>query len=150
MYGRVEVQFHTLLTLALDRGEWLASHPRERAAVCIWQEANGSQSWSGHSTGKEKSSLPLAGIEPWSSSPQPNHYTDWDIQNKFCMSFPPNITSFWATHAATDYAFQFLTFRHVPLILPLLCTGWLSAYPASCTMGTMGSIPGGKAARAWS
>jgi hypothetical protein len=65
MYGRVKVQIHAVLTLALDGGEWSASHPgRKEPPVPIGQE-----SWVDRRTGldaveKRETSLPLSGIEP--------------------------------------------------------------------------------------
>jgi len=74
--GRVELQFHTFLTSALDRSEWSASCPSSftlggKNPYCtLNSRLGGPQSWSEHG-GKEKKipSLPLLGIKHWSSSP---------------------------------------------------------------------------------
>jgi hypothetical protein len=69
-YGRMEVQLHAFLTLALDGGMWLVSHPGcftpgERAAGIDW---TGSQMGSTAGLEVVAKNLPLPGIEPRSSS----------------------------------------------------------------------------------
>jgi hypothetical protein len=59
MYGGSGDIALPFLTLALDGGEWSASHP----GSCI----PSGRAQSGH-CGEEKNPLPLLGIEPWPSS----------------------------------------------------------------------------------
>lgn len=70
--GRVEVQLHSLFTLALDGGQWSAS-----CSDCFnhWERAPGyttnrmlgePQGWFGRS-GQERSLPPLPHIEPWTT-----------------------------------------------------------------------------------
>jgi hypothetical protein len=82
-YGGLEVQFHTFLTSELNGGYRSASRtgrfsPGERPPPePIWQDAGWVPEPVWTRWRKELPSLPLPRIEPRSSSPQPNHYTDW-------------------------------------------------------------------------
>jgi len=49
MYGGVDIQLHTFLTLALDGGEWSASHPSHFTPwikTPLYRRLGGPQSWS--------------------------------------------------------------------------------------------------------
>jgi len=72
-YGGVEVSLRAFLTSAVDGGQWSASRTGrftygKEPPVPIAQEAGWGPEpvWTG---GREKESLPLPKIEPWSSSP---------------------------------------------------------------------------------
>jgi len=62
------------LTLAVDRGEWSASHPShftpegKSSQYPLYRKLGGALSSSGQD-GKEKNSQFLPGIEPWTSIP---------------------------------------------------------------------------------
>jgi len=61
VFGQVEVQLHTFLTIALDRGEWSALcpsyfNPRERTLI-THRRVSEPQNRAGYG-GKERKSLP--------------------------------------------------------------------------------------------
>jgi hypothetical protein len=61
------------LTLALDGGEWSASHPG-RLCYPLDRRLGGPQSWSGCG-GEEKNTQPLPGLEPPIIQPVAQRYT---------------------------------------------------------------------------
>jgi hypothetical protein len=74
MYGKVEVQLHMFLTLALDGGEWSASCPcffipGKESWYPTDRRLGGPQRWFGHD-GKEEKSLPCPYLES-----NPDHLT---------------------------------------------------------------------------
>jgi hypothetical protein len=70
---------HAAITSVLDGHEWPSSRSGRfipgKTSHCTHCKAD-CVSRSGHGA-EEEQSLPLPGIEIWSSSPKPSHYTDW-------------------------------------------------------------------------
>jgi hypothetical protein len=108
----VEVQLHAFLTLALDGGEWSASHssrftPRERAPGTHWIGGWVSLRVGLDAVVKKTNSQPLPGLEPPIIQPVAQRYTtelSWLHENRLCgvLKHRENVLVFW-NHQAWEF-----------------------------------------------